>query len=70
MLLFLIPDPIYMDISNDQLEFSYNDLSLIKEIGEGEFGLVYLADAFNISGYKGHSKVAVKMLKGITTLFR
>ena len=45
-------------------EFPLDDLKRLKVLGEGEFGVVYLANAINISGNKGVSKVAVKVLKG------
>ena len=45
-------------------EFPLDDLARLKVLGEGEFGVVYLANAIDISGNKGISKVAVKVLKG------
>ena len=55
-----------MDVSVDMMEYSQNDLTLVNTIGEGEFGTVYLAKAYNICGNTGYSNVAVKMLKGNT----
>ncbi|XP_068685574.1 tyrosine kinase receptor Cad96Ca-like [Montipora foliosa] len=44
-------------------EFSREHVNLIKEIGKGAFCQVAKAEAWNISGIKGLTTVAVKMLK-------
>ena len=56
-------DAQYIDM--DLFEYAIDDLGeQIQVLGEGQFGIVYLATAKNISGNTGISKVAVKMLKG------
>ena len=56
-------DAQYIDM--DLFEYAIDDLGeRIQVLGEGQFGIVYLATAKNISGNTGISKVAVKMLKG------
>eukprot|EP00794_Sanderia_malayensis_P015257 gene15257-16832_t len=56
-------DPLYLEIEDAASEYSIDDLGLIRILGEGQFGVVYLATADNICGNRGRSKVAVKMLK-------
>ncbi|GBM44309.1 Proto-oncogene tyrosine-protein kinase receptor Ret [Araneus ventricosus] len=46
-------------------EFPRNRLQLLCPLGEGEFGKVIKAQAWNIAGIKGYTTVAVKMLKGL-----
>lgn len=58
-------DAQYIDM--DLFEYAIDDLGeQIQVLGEGQFGIVYLATAKNISGNTGISKVAVKMLKAET----
>ena len=38
-------------------------------LGEGNFAVVHLAKCYNICGHMGESKVAVKVLKGISWFF-
>jgi len=45
-------------------EFPRQKLVLGETLGEGEFGRVVRAKAYNIDGAKGYKLVAVKMLKG------
>lgn len=40
-----------------------------KLLGEGAFGMVFMAEAEGIAGQPGNSVVAVKMLKGMTINF-
>ncbi|XP_035216226.1 proto-oncogene tyrosine-protein kinase receptor Ret-like [Stegodyphus dumicola] len=44
-------------------EFPRNRLQFLTVLGEGEFGKVMKAQAWNIAGIKGYTTVAVKMLK-------
>ncbi|CAL1260972.1 unnamed protein product [Larinioides sclopetarius] len=44
-------------------EFPRNRLQLLCPLGEGEFGKVMKAQAWNLAGIKGYTTVAVKMLK-------
>ncbi|XP_055932593.1 proto-oncogene tyrosine-protein kinase receptor Ret-like [Argiope bruennichi] len=44
-------------------EFPKSRLQLLSPLGEGEFGKVMKAQAWNIAGNKGYTTVAVKMLK-------
>ena len=39
-------------------------LSLLKQCGEGAFGMVMMGEAVDIANRKGRTTVAVKMLKG------
>ena len=51
-------------LSNTNWEVSRDHLSLIERIGGGSFGQVWKGVALDVSGAKGWSVVAVKMLKG------
>ena len=44
-------------------EFSRDNVNIVKEIGKGAFSQVAKAEAWNINGVKGVTIVAVKMLK-------
>lgn len=44
-------------------EFSRDNVNIVKEIGKGAFSQVVKAEAWNINGVKGVTIVAVKMLK-------
>jgi hypothetical protein len=47
----------------DTFEVSYDRLELGKQIGNGQFGRVFVARAEAILGIRGYSTVAVKKLK-------
>ena len=49
--------------SDPKWEFPRKNLILGETLGEGEFGKVVKAHAFNIDGKQGFTTVAVKMLK-------
>ncbi|XP_035659260.1 nephrin-like [Branchiostoma floridae] len=59
------PDATYEDVKT-QSEFPRNQLDIKEELGQGEFGSVYKAEAWKISGNTGVTTVAVKELKGMT----
>ena len=44
-------------------EYDYECLTIKQALGEGNFAMVYRAEAKNICGYQGTSTVAVKELK-------
>ncbi|KAG8183298.1 hypothetical protein JTE90_025998 [Oedothorax gibbosus] len=50
-------------LADAKWEFPRSRLQLQSVLGEGEFGKVMKAQAWNIGGVKGYSTVAVKMLK-------
>ncbi|XP_065070140.1 ephrin type-A receptor 3-like [Rhopilema esculentum] len=60
-------EPVYLEIPDDEYEFSMDKITILKTLGEGEFGIVYLANALEICGNKGTSQVAVKVLKDCAT---
>ncbi|XP_078585774.1 uncharacterized protein LOC144867595, partial [Branchiostoma floridae x Branchiostoma japonicum] len=60
------PDATYEDVKT-QSEFPRNQLDIKEELGQGEFGSVYKAEAWKISGNTGVTTVAVKELKGMTS---
>ncbi|XP_076346582.1 proto-oncogene tyrosine-protein kinase receptor Ret-like isoform X2 [Tachypleus tridentatus] len=55
-------------LGDAQWEFPRDKLILEETLGEGEFGRVMRAQAWNIYGQNGYSTVAVKMLKGEESL--
>ncbi|CAH1247468.1 RET [Branchiostoma lanceolatum] len=61
------PEVTYEDVKTT-LEFRRNQLDIKEELGQGEFGNVYKAEAWKISGKTGVTTVAVKELKGLTGL--
>ncbi|XP_078665754.1 tyrosine kinase receptor Cad96Ca-like [Branchiostoma floridae x Branchiostoma belcheri] len=48
-------------------DFPRSQLNIKEELGQGEFGSVYKAEAWKISGGAGVTTVAVKELKGMTS---
>ncbi|XP_078580293.1 tyrosine kinase receptor Cad96Ca-like [Branchiostoma floridae x Branchiostoma japonicum] len=48
-------------------EFPRNQLAVKEKLGQGEFGNVFRAEAWNISGHQGTTVVAVKTLKAATS---
>eukprot|EP00112_Aurelia_sp_Birch-Aquarium-sp1_P022951 Seg6654.1 transcript_id=Seg6654.1/GoldUCD/mRNA.D3Y31 product="Tyrosine kinase receptor Cad96Ca" protein_id=Seg6654.1/GoldUCD/D3Y31 len=56
-------EPVYIEIIGDDFEYPFDKLDRKKVLGQGEFGVVYRACALDISGSKGVSQVAVKILK-------
>ncbi len=66
----MISEPLYIDIDEEAMEFPIDNLRFKVVLGEGQFGVVYLATANGISGNIGKSQVAVKMLKGTFFLIR
>lgn len=48
----------------DSYEIPRSRIQFIKEIGEGAFGQVFLAKAFNVGNQIGYTHVAVKTLRG------
>ncbi|XP_013780560.2 proto-oncogene tyrosine-protein kinase receptor Ret-like [Limulus polyphemus] len=55
-------------LGDAQWEFPRDKLIIEETLGEGEFGRVMRAQAWNINGQNGYSTVAVKMLKGEESL--
>ena len=49
---------------DEEWEIDERQLSIKEPLGEGAFGLVMKAEAFDLSGYPKCHTVAVKMLKG------
>ena len=64
LLPFLV-EPEYLERIGDDFEYPFEKLDRKAVLGEGEFGVVYRASALDISGNKGLSQVAVKILKGM-----
>ncbi|XP_035699630.1 tyrosine kinase receptor Cad96Ca-like [Branchiostoma floridae] len=60
------PEVTYEDLKLPS-EFPRSQLDINEEIGQGEFGTVYRAEAWKISGNTGVTTVAVKELKGMTS---
>ncbi|XP_035659258.1 uncharacterized protein LOC118404297 [Branchiostoma floridae] len=61
----LASDGAYEDVKTPS-EFPRNQLAIKEELGHGEFGCVYKAEAWNISGSVGTTVVAAKELKGMS----
>ncbi|XP_019628490.1 PREDICTED: tyrosine-protein kinase receptor Tie-1-like [Branchiostoma belcheri] len=59
-------DGAYEDLKEPS-EFARSQLNIKEELGQGEFGSVFKADAWKISGSAGVTTVAVKELKGMTS---
>ncbi|KAI8497503.1 hypothetical protein Bbelb_248090 [Branchiostoma belcheri] len=60
------PEGAYEDVKTPS-EFPRSQLNIKEELGQGEFGSVYKAEAWKISGSAGTTTVAVKELKGMTS---
>lgn len=45
----------------DEWEIDRDSVQLVKELGQGSFGMVYEGTAKNIPGFEGEIKVAVKV---------
>ncbi|KAI8497502.1 hypothetical protein Bbelb_248080 [Branchiostoma belcheri] len=60
------PEAAYEDVKAPS-EFPRSQLNIKEELGQGEFGSVYKAEAWEISGSAGTTTVAVKELKGMTS---
>ncbi|XP_035657342.1 fibroblast growth factor receptor 4-like [Branchiostoma floridae] len=58
-------DVVYEDVKTSS-EFPRNQLALREKLGQGEFGNVFRAEAWNISDHQGTTIVAVKTLKAAT----
>ena len=56
-------EPTSASGTQENWEFSRDNVNIVKEIGKGAFAQVAKAEAWNISGVKGVTIVAVKMLK-------
>ncbi|XP_025076692.1 putative molluscan insulin-related peptide(s) receptor [Pomacea canaliculata] len=58
------PNPGYMPSGDmyipDEWEIDRDSVQLVKELGQGSFGMVYEGTAKNIPGFEGEIKVAVK----------
>ncbi|XP_022108626.1 tyrosine kinase receptor Cad96Ca-like [Acanthaster planci] len=55
--------PSYANVCNSLIAFPRDQLTIVKEIGHGSFGLVFLAEANGIIERSKVTKVAVKTLK-------
>ncbi|XP_078584653.1 uncharacterized protein LOC144866834 [Branchiostoma floridae x Branchiostoma japonicum] len=60
------PDGTYEDVKTPS-EFPRNQLDIKEELGHGEFGSVYKAEAWKISGSSGTTVLVAKELKGIVS---
>lgn len=55
-------------LQENTYEFPAEQLEILREVGEGTFGKVFMAKAYQLSKTKDHQYVAVKQLKGKQTL--
>lgn len=63
------PSPIFLaDIVFKNRELDRSLLQLDRELGSGQFGVVYKAYAFGVDGSNEFVPVAVKCLKGTVTI--
>ncbi|XP_019625390.1 PREDICTED: fibroblast growth factor receptor 2-like [Branchiostoma belcheri] len=60
------PEPTY-EVVKIPSEFPRNQLAIKEEIGQGEFGKVHRAEAWNILDQRGTTVVAVKTMKAVTS---